>query len=76
MDKRDEFQKMLDQILIEIIEQETANKKVHIPELTKNIINMLRNLNKQIADQAARIDRLETDLADARRIIQRLIKLK
>ncbi|MBI5634365.1 MAG: hypothetical protein HZA15_12905 [Nitrospirae bacterium] len=64
MDKRNEFKNMLDQILIEIIKETAVDRKGALPVLTNNVINMLRNLNQQIADQKLRIDKLETELQE------------
>jgi hypothetical protein len=62
MNKKKEFREMLDQILIEIIKVETSSKHSDLPVLTRNVINMLRNLNHQMEDQQVQIDSLEKEL--------------
>lgn len=64
---------MLDQILIEII-KETTDRKGELTVLTNNVINMLRNLNQQIADQQVRIDQLEGELKEMDKRIKMLLK--
>ena len=74
MDRKKEFQEMLDQILIEIIKVETSGNKGDIPVLTRNVINMLRNLNQQIAEQKAQLDHVEEELQKMRKRFNILIK--
>lgn len=74
MDKRKEFQEMLDQILIEIINVEASDKHGDLPVLTRNVINMLRNLNQQIAEQQAQIDHLDEKLQEMRSRFNLLVK--
>lgn len=73
MDKRNEFKNMLDQILVEII-KETTDRKGELPVLTNNVINMLRNLNQQIADQQVRIDHLERELQEMDKRVKMLLR--
>jgi hypothetical protein len=74
MDRKKEFQEMLDQILVEIIKVEASGNKGDIPVLTRNVINMLRNLNQQIAEQKAQLDHFEKELHEMRRHFKLLLK--
>lgn len=64
---------MLDQILVEII-KETTDRKGELPVLTNNVINMLRNLHQQIADQQVRIDLLERELQEMDKRVKMLLR--
>ena len=74
MDRKKEFQEMLDQILVEIIKVEASGNKGDIPVLTRNVINMLRNLNQQIAEQKVQLDHVEEELQKMKKRFNLLIK--
>ena len=65
---------MLDQILVEIIKESSADRKGELPVLTNNVINMLRNLHQQIADQQVKIDQLERELQEMDKRIKMLLR--
>ena len=64
---------MLDQILTEIIKVEGSGLKADIPILTKNVINMLRNLNQQIDEQQVKIEHFEAEIQEMRRLLHLLL---
>ncbi len=74
MKKKEEFKTLMDQVLNEIIEESSNSEhsKVEIPQITKNILHMLTNLNKQVEEQKDHIIRVEKQLSI---LIQELKKL-
>jgi polyhydroxyalkanoate synthesis regulator phasin len=61
MDKRDEFKRLIDDILEEILNErgKLQESKEDLSPIPKTVIDILINLNGQIAEQEKNIDRLE-----------------
>jgi len=64
MDKKDEFKKLMDDILKEILNEveQTSESKMDFALITKTILDILLNLNDQIAEQKKYISKLEEQL--------------
>ena len=61
MDKKEEFKKLMDDILQEIlseVKKNTSSRK-KLPSITKTILDILVNLDKQIVEQKEYISKLE-----------------
>jgi hypothetical protein len=55
MDKKEEFKKLMD----EILNAASKDSKAEIPLTTKNVLHMLMNLHQQIEDQREQLNKLE-----------------
>lgn len=65
MQKQEEFKKLMDEIIEAFIQDESISMNgsvAHLSIITKNVLEMLINLSKQIEDQGKYIERLETQL--------------
>src|ERR1017187_5680840 len=61
MDKKEEFKKLMDDILQEILSEvkQTTSSRKKLPSITKTILDILVNLDKQIVEQKEYISKLE-----------------
>ena len=61
MDKKEEFKKLMDDILQEILSEvkKTTSSRKKLPSITKTILDILVNLDKQIVEQKEYISKLE-----------------
>jgi hypothetical protein len=72
MGKKEEFRKLIDEVLGEI--SQTKNKKGEICIGAEDTLYMLINLNQQIEEQRENVDKLSKQLKDLERNLNILIK--
>ena len=72
MGKKEEFRKLIDEVLGEI--SQTKNKKGEICIGAEDTLYMLINLNQQIEEQREHVDKLSKQLKDLERNLNILIK--
>jgi len=76
MDTREEFKKLIEEICDVVFKEGAKPKgsKFEIPLITKNVLYMLMNLNKQIDEQRDQMKRLEEQTKRVEEKIKILIK--
>ena len=72
MGKKEEFRKLIDEVLGKI--SQTKNKKGEIYIGSEDTLHMLINLNQQIEEQRENVDKLSKQLKDLERNLNILIK--
>ena len=69
-----DFQKLLDEILEEIIRIDASGKNYELPLITRNVIHLIRHLKVQLDIRESHMMRLEERVAQLEKMIR--IRLK
>ena len=75
MNKKDEFKKLMDEILRELLNEigKASKPRKDIPPITKSVIDILVNLNEQIAEQKECLNKVSEKMEKIEHDFQLLI---
>ena len=70
MSEKEKFSALLDEILEEIIKADMPGKKYEIPVITRNVIDLIRNLQVQVDEQNTQLIKMEDKITKLEHLIR------